>query len=143
MDLIRYVEQNSTRDISKFDFFRPGDTIAVTYEIVEGDKKREQTFRGDVVQIKGAGASRTFTVRKISHDVGVERIFPFNCPTIISISNQKRGRVRRARLFYLREQRGKAARIREKKFVNPLDESLKGKKRKLTWAWAEERVKYE
>jgi large subunit ribosomal protein L19 len=96
--------------------FRTGDTIVVTYKIVEGDKTREQDYRGDVIQIKGHGETKTFTVRKISHGVGVERIFSVTNPNIAGISVVKRGRVRRARLYYLRGLVGKKARIKELKF---------------------------
>ncbi len=99
-----------------FPDFKTGDTITVTYKIVEGDKTREQDYRGDVIQIKGHGATRTFTVRKISHGVGVERIFAFTNPNIAGIQVMKRGRVRRARLYYLRGLVGKKARIKELKF---------------------------
>lgn len=142
MDFILYVAKQTARDLSKFEYFRAGDTVAVTYEIVEGDKKREQTFKGDVIQIKGEGATKTFTVRKISHDVGVERIFPFNCPAITNIVNIKRAKVRRARLYFLRAQKGKAARSKEKKFVQPMDEARKGKRRRLAWSWEAEQAKY-
>ncbi len=103
--------------LTKPDFpeFRAGDTIVVTYRIREGDKTREQDFRGDVIQIKGHGLTRTFTVRKVSHGVGVERIFAFSNPNIAEIKVLKRGRVRRARLFYLRKLVGKKARIKELK----------------------------
>jgi large subunit ribosomal protein L19 len=99
-----------------FPAFKTGDTIIVTYKIVEGDKTREQDYRGDVIQIKGHGLTRTFTVRKISHGVGVERIFAFSNPNIAAIQVIKRGHVRRARLFYLRGLVGKKARIKELKF---------------------------
>ena len=95
--------------------FKTGDTIVVTYKIVEGDKTREQDFRGDVIQIKGHGLTKSFTVRKISHGVGVERIFSITNPNIAAIQIIKRGRVRRARLYYLRGLVGKKARIKEKK----------------------------
>jgi large subunit ribosomal protein L19 len=101
----------------QFPDFKTGDTIIVTYKIVEGDKTREQDYRGDVIQIKGHGLIRTFTVRKISHGVGVERIFAFSNPNIAAISVVKRGRVRRARLYYLRGLVGKKARIKELKFT--------------------------
>ena len=97
--------------------FRTGDTIIVTYKIVEGDKTREQDYRGDVIQIKGHGLNRTFTVRKMSHGVGVERIFAYSNPNIAGIQVVKRGKVRRARLFYLRGLVGKKARIKELKKV--------------------------
>jgi len=95
-----------------FPDFKTGDTIVVTYKIVEGDKTREQDFRGDVIQIKGHGLTRTFTVRKMSHGVGVERIFSFSNPNIAAIAVVKRGKVRRARLYYLRGLVGKKARIK-------------------------------
>jgi len=136
-DLISYVEQKTAQDISKFDFFKPGDTISVIYKIIEGEKEREQTFRGTVIQIKGQGVTKTFTIRKISHGVGIERIFPFNCPTLVKIENLQKGRVRRARLYYLRNAIGKAARVKEKKFIKKLDASMKGKKRKQSWSWEE------
>ena len=100
-----------------FPDFKTGDTIIVTYKIVEGDKTREQDYRGDVIQIKGHGATRTFTVRKITHGVGVERIFSFTNPNIAGIQVMKRGRVRRARLYNLRGLVGKKARIKEMKFA--------------------------
>jgi len=102
----------------EFPAFKTGDTIVVKYRIVEGDKTREQDFRGDVIQIKGHGLTRTFTVRKISHGVGVERIFSYSNPNIAGIQVMKRGRVRRARLYYLRNLVGKKARIKELKFFN-------------------------
>ncbi len=98
-----------------FPEFKAGDTIVVKYRIREGDKTREQDFRGDVIQIKGHGLTRTFTVRKISHGVGVERIFSISNPNIADIKVIKRGRVRRARLYYLRNLVGKKARIKERK----------------------------
>jgi len=103
--------------LKKPDFpeFKAGDTIVVKYRIHEGEKSREQDFRGDVIQIKGTGLTRTFTVRKISHGVGVERIFAFSNPNIAEIKLIKRGRVRRARLYYLRNLVGKKARIKELK----------------------------
>jgi len=116
MDAIKYVHEQLT---PKFDFpkFRAGDNIIVKYKIVEGDKEREQAFRGDVIQISGEGATKTFTVRKMSNGVGVERIFPFATPMIVNIEVTKRGKVRQARLFYLRNLVGKKARIKERKFV--------------------------
>lgn len=116
MDAIKYVHEQLT---PKFDFpkFRAGDNIIVKYKIVEGDKEREQAFRGDVIQISGEGATKTFTVRKMSNGVGVERIFPFATPTIVSIEVTKRGKVRQSRLFYLRTLVGKKARIKERKFA--------------------------
>lgn len=95
--------------------FRAGDNVIVNYLIKEGDKTRIQAFRGDVLQIKGEGATKTFTVRKMSNGVGVERIFPFESPNIESVEVTKRGKVRRSRLFYLRKYVGKRARIKELK----------------------------
>jgi large subunit ribosomal protein L19 len=102
----------------EFPEFRTGDTVVVTYKIVEGDKTREQDYRGDVIQIKGHGLTKTFTVRKMSHGVGVERIFAYSNPNIAGIQVVKRGKVRRARLFYLRGLVGKKARIREQKMTS-------------------------
>ena len=140
-NLINYVEQETARDLSNLDFFKSGDTIDVSYKIIEGSKERIQLFRGDVIQIKGTGTNKTFTVRKISHGVGVERIFPFNSPAIAGIKNLKKGNVRRARLYYLRELTGKSARIREKQFTKKLDANKKGKTRRLNWAWEDKVVK--
>lgn len=95
--------------------FKSGDTITVTYKIVEGNKERLQSFRGVVIQIKGTGVTKMFTIRKISNGVGVERIFPLYSPHIDSIEVNKRGVVRRARIYYLRNLTGKKARIREKR----------------------------
>ena len=139
--LISYVEQQTARDINEYAFFKAGDTISVSYKIVEGAKERIQVFRGDVIQIKGTGSTKTFTVRKISHGVGVERVFAFNSPSIAGIENLKKGRVRRARLYYIRELTGKSARIREKQFTKKLDASAKGTIRRFTWAWQEKMYK--
>ncbi len=115
MDAVKFVESEM---LQKPDFpdFRPGDTVVVTYKIVEGDKQRSQSFKGDVLQISGEGLNRTFTVRKISNGVGVERIWPFSSPHITEVSIIKRGAVRRSKLYYLRGLVGKKARIREKRF---------------------------
>lgn len=116
LEAIQFVhEQLLTKP--QFPDFKTGDTLIVTYKIVEGDKTREQDFRGDVIQIKGHGLTKSFTVRKMSHGVGVERIFSFSNPNIAGISVVKRGRVRRARLFYLRGLVGKKARIKELKMT--------------------------
>ncbi len=98
-----------------FPAFKSGDNIVVNYKITEGDKVRIQAYRGDVIQIKGHGENKSFTVRKISNGVGVERIFPISSPSIDSIEVLKRGKVRRARLYYLRDVVGKKARIKELK----------------------------
>ena len=96
--------------------FRSGDTINVGVRVIEGDKSRVQNFEGIVIAISsGGGMDKTFTIRKISNGVGVERIFPINSPNIDSIKVIKKGRVRRAKLYYLRDLKGKAARIKEKK----------------------------
>jgi large subunit ribosomal protein L19 len=95
--------------------FKAGDSITVHYRIVEGDKSRVQLFKGEVLQRKGTGRTQTFTVRKISNGVGVERIFPLFSPNIEKIEVNKVGRVRRARIFYLRGLKGKSARIKEKR----------------------------
>ena len=119
MDLIKVVEQAFVNEkVASYPKFKGGDTITVTYRIKEGDKERLQKFRGVVLQISGATPfTKTFTVRKISSGVGVERIFPFQSPFIDSIEVNKVGHVRRARIFYLRNLSGKKARIKEKKIV--------------------------
>ena len=94
--------------------FAPGDTLRVNVRVREGDKERIQVFEGMCIARKGGGVSETFTVRKVSSGIGVERIFPLHSPSVDSISIVRRGRVRRAKLYYLRALRGKAARIREK-----------------------------
>ncbi|MCH8125265.1 50S ribosomal protein L19 [candidate division KSB1 bacterium] len=94
--------------------FAPGDTIAVHVKVREGDKERIQIYQGVVIKIRGAGINKTFTVRKISNGVGVERIFPLHSPNIAKIDMIRRGKVRRAKLYYLRNLTGKAARIEEK-----------------------------
>jgi large subunit ribosomal protein L19 len=116
MDAIKYVE-NEMLQKPDFPDFRPGDNIVVTYKIIEGDKQRSQSFKGDVLQISGEGLNKTFTVRKISNGVGVERIWPFSSPNITEIKVVKRGAVRRSRIYYLRGLVGKKARIREKRYT--------------------------
>ena len=117
MDAIKIVEQPfSQNKAAQCPEFKAGDTVTVTYRIKEGDKERLQKFRGVVLQISGATPfTRTFTVRKVSSGVGVERIFPYESPFIDSIELNKVGKVRRARIFYLRNLAGKKARIREKR----------------------------
>jgi large subunit ribosomal protein L19 len=95
--------------------FKAGDNVTVNYRIIEGNKERIQSFKGDVIKLQGTGATASFTVRKISDGVGVERLFPFFSPNIESIELNKAGRVRRAKLYYQRERSGKSARIKEKK----------------------------
>ncbi|MFT4759779.1 MAG: large subunit ribosomal protein L19 [Paraglaciecola sp.] len=116
MDAINFVQEQMSQE-SKHPTFRSGDNVAVSYKIIEGAKERIQIFRGDVLQIKGTGATKTFTVRKMSSGVGVERIFPLTSPAIVEIKILKRGKVRRAKLFYLRGLVGKKARIKERKFI--------------------------
>lgn len=98
--------------------FKSGDTITVSYKIVEGNKERIQSFRGVVIQIKGRGVTKMFTIRKVSNGIGVERIFPLYSPHIESIEVNKVGVVRRARIYYLRDLTGKKARIKEKRYVS-------------------------
>ncbi len=113
-ELIQYVEDNfvTTQEFPKF---KAGDTVSVSYRIVEGSKERIQQFQGVVLQVKGNGVNKTFTVRKISGGVGVERIFPFTSPMIADLKVVKRGLVRRARIYYLRNLTGKKARIKERR----------------------------
>ena len=119
MDLIKIAEQAFQNEkAAQYPEFKAGDTITVTYRIKEGDKERLQKFRGVVIQIKGMDPfTRTFTVRKVSGGVGVERIFPYQSPFIDSIEVNKVGKVRRARIFYLRDLTGKKARIKEKVYA--------------------------
>ncbi len=114
MDLVKFAEE-ALIEKKEFPEFKAGDTVTVVYKIKEGNKEREQLFHGVVLQRKGHGLTQTFTVRKISNGVGVERIFPLSSPKITRIDLNKRGVVRRARIFYLREIFGKKARIEEKR----------------------------
>jgi large subunit ribosomal protein L19 len=95
--------------------FGPGDDVDVHLQVIEGDKERIQVFRGVVIQKRGEGVNATFTVRKVSGGVGVERIFPLHSPRIVKIERTRRGKVRRAKLYYLRKLKGKAAKIEEKR----------------------------
>ena len=115
MDLVQFVnnEFSTRKDLPEFS---AGDTITVYTKISEGDKTRTQFFRGIVLQRRGSGATETFTIRKMSGNTGVERIFPVHLPAIEKIEVNKRGKVRRARIFYQRERTGKAARIKERRF---------------------------
>lgn len=113
MNTIEKIERKSLKE-EKFDF-GPGDTVKVLVRVVEGNKEREQAFQGVVIQRRGAGLRETFTVRKISSGIGVERVFPLHSPNVKDIKLIRRGKVRRARLYYLRNLVGKAARITEKK----------------------------
>ena len=116
MNAINYVHDqlNSKKE---FPDFKPGDNITVNYKIIEGNKERIQSFKGDVIKKQGTGFTATFTVRKISDGVGVERVFPFSSPNVDSIVLNKTGNVRRAKLFYQRKRSGKSARIREKRMA--------------------------
>lgn len=117
MDLIKVAEQAfAVERENEIPSFGAGDTISVHYRIKEGNKERVQLFRGVVIQIKGTEATRTFTVRKMSGNVGVERIIPLNSPAIEKIEVNKRGKVRRSRIYYLRGLTGKKARIKERRF---------------------------
>lgn len=113
IELIQFVEDQIER--KEFPEFGAGDTITVHYKIREGNKERIQNFQGVVIQRRGSGATETFTVRKITNGVGVERIFPISSPFIEQIDINKHGAVRRARIFYLRNLTGKKARIKEKR----------------------------
>jgi len=95
--------------------FKAGDNVTVNYKIIEGNKERIQSFKGDVIKRQGQGATATFTVRKVSDAIGVERTFPVNSPNIESITLNKTGKVRRAKLYFLRSRSGKSARIKEKR----------------------------
>ncbi len=115
MDLIKVAEQAFAINV-ELPAFGAGDTISVSYKIKEGSKERIQIFKGVVIQVKGTGTTKTFTIRKMSGNVGVERIIPLFSPLIEKIEVNKRGRVRRARIYYLRELTGKKARIKERRF---------------------------
>ena len=112
-DLIQELEKAELRDDSPD--FGPGDTVRVLYNVREGAKERIQVFEGVCIGRRGGGTGETFTVRKISSGVGVERVFPLHAPTVTGVEVVRRGRVRRAKLYYLRGLRGRAARIREKR----------------------------
>lgn len=114
MDLIKFVEEQSIAP-KEAPAFKAGDTISVHYKIREGNKERIQIYQGVVIQRNSAGATETFTVRKMSNGIGVERIFPINSPNIDKIEVNSYGKVRRAKLFYLRALTGKAARIKSKR----------------------------
>lgn len=116
MEFIKELEKELV-ETKNFPAFSSGDTITVSYKIKEGNKERIQLFQGVVLQRKGSGVTETFTVRKMSGNVGVERIFPMGSPFIEDIKVNKKGHVRRARIFYFRERTGKSARIREKRMA--------------------------
>lgn len=115
MDLIKIAEEAFATN-KEYPSFRSGDTITVAYRIKEGNKERIQQYRGVVIRISGHGDKKRFTVRKMSESVGVERIFPMESPFIESITVNKLGKVRRAKLYYLRALTGKKARIKERRF---------------------------
>lgn len=115
MNMIQAIEEGFKRDLGEFNI---GDTVKVFVKIVEGDKERIQPFQGVVIAKKGGGSRETFMVRKISSGVGVERIFPVCSPNIIKVEVIKKGVVRRAKLYYLRDRKGKAAKIKEKRIVS-------------------------
>ncbi|MDR2585224.1 MAG: 50S ribosomal protein L19 [Prevotellaceae bacterium] len=117
MSLIQVAEKAFATEQKEFPSFKAGDTITVTYKIKEENKERLQKFKGVCIQRKGTGATQTFTVRKVSNGVGVERIFPILSPLIEEIEVNKFGKVRRARIFYLRNLTGKKARIKERKLT--------------------------
>jgi len=112
-DLLRDVVQDQIK--AGIPSFSPGDTVRVSYRIREGEKERIQAFEGVCIKRRGGGTAETFTVRKISSGIGVERVFPLHAPTVESVDVVRRGDVRRAKLYYLRQRRGKSARIREKR----------------------------
>ena len=111
-DLVSYI-QNELITKKEFPEFSAGDTLTVYYQIREGEKVRTQFFKGVVIQIKGQGLAKTFTIRKMSGTVGVERIFPINLPTLEKIEVNKKGKVRQSRIYYFKNLRGKKARIKE------------------------------
>ncbi|MBN1153728.1 50S ribosomal protein L19 [candidate division KSB1 bacterium] len=113
MDVVDQVVQSELKE--DIPAFEPGDTVVVHVKVVEGDKERIQLFQGVVLQKRGSGVNATFTVRKVSNGIGVERIFPIHSPKIAKIERLRAGKVRRSKLFYLRGLRGKAARIDEKR----------------------------
>jgi large subunit ribosomal protein L19 len=115
MDLMKVVDKEFASK-NEFPKFTAGDTVTVHYKIIEGNKERIQQYRGVVIQRSGSKHTETFTVRKMSGNVGVERIFPVSSPFIEKVELNKHGKVRRAKIFYLRDLTGKKARIREKKF---------------------------
>lgn len=114
MDFIKELQKELV-EVKEFPTFGAGDTVTVSYKIKEGAKERVQHFQGVVLQRRGSGTTETFTVRKMSGNIGVERIFPISSPFVDAIVVNKRGSVRRARIFYFRERTGKSARIKEKR----------------------------
>jgi len=124
MDIMQAIEKD-IKPVEREMNFEIGDTVRVHYKIVEGNKERIQVYEGVVIAIDNKGLSKTFTVRKISFDVGVERVFPFYSTRIAKIETVRKGKVRRAKLYFLRERRGKSAKLRERIFRNPKKEDAK------------------
>ncbi len=110
-DIIRAIEAEQIKEVTKFNV---GDTIAVSYRIIEGSRERVQVFEGTVIKKQGSGSRKTFTVRRLSYGIGVERTFPLYSPRIADIKVTRRGKVRRSKLYYLRDRQGKAAKVKEK-----------------------------
>ncbi|HMO61198.1 MAG TPA: 50S ribosomal protein L19 [Ferruginibacter sp.] len=115
---VNFIHEQLATVKSNLPTFKAGDNVTVNYKIIEGNKERIQSFKGDVIKRQGTGATASFTVRKISDGIGVERLFPCNSPNIESVVLHKVGKVRRAKLFYLRERSGKSARIQEKRVAH-------------------------
>jgi len=113
--ILKDVADTLFAEAKKHPDFKAGDNITVSYKITEGAKERIQEFRGDVIQVRGEGTTKSFTVRKLSNGIGVERIFPLSSPFVDNITVNKAGKVRRAKLFYQRDRKGKASRIQEKR----------------------------
>jgi len=111
IDLVDAIQKEHEKN--KFPDFTPGDTVKVHTRVVEGQKERIQIFQGTVLQIRGSGTGKTFTVRKVSGGIGVERIFPYHSPGVAKVEVIRKGRTRRAKLFYLRNKKGKAAQVKE------------------------------
>lgn len=118
-EILDFIDQQTER--KEFPAFGAGDTITVQYKIKEGDKERLQSFTGVVLQRRGTGATETFTIRKVSSNIGVERVFPVTSPFLESILVNKRGAVRRSRIYYFRELRGKKAKIKERRYISKKD----------------------
>jgi large subunit ribosomal protein L19 len=114
VDIIKMIEDQQLRD--DLPTFNVGDTIQVHYRVTEGTRERIQIFEGTVIKIQGGGARKTFTVRRLSYGIGVERTFPIHSPRISTVVVSRKGKVRRSKLYYLRERQGKAAKVKEKKF---------------------------
>lgn len=112
MDIIKMIEDEQLRD--DLPAFNVGDTVQVNYKVIEGTRERIQVYEGTVIKIQGKGARKTFTVRRLSYGVGVERTFPVHSPRIDSLAVTRKGKVRRAKLYYLRGRQGKAARVKQK-----------------------------